>query len=126
MSDINLITPPDKLYSRNSSVLLINPSEGLRLELQNLLQNTKQYFDIYLYEVNTDNHEFTWLLDVHRMVTWCILELENLPPKIKKIESYLISFGNTYYITQGEDILFNLISNNKIYSLDQLKDILRG
>ena len=126
MSDINLITPPDKLYSRNSSVLLINPSEGLRLELQNLLQNTKQYFDIYLYEVNTDNHEFTWLLDVHRMVTWCILELENLPPKIKKIESYLISFGNTYYITQGENILFNLISNNKIYSLDQLKDILRG
>jgi len=126
MSDINLITPPDKLYSRNSSVLLINPSEGLRLELQNLLQNTKQYFDIYLYEVNTDNHEFTWLLDVHRMVTWCILELENLPLEIKKIESYLISFGNTYYITQGEDILFNLISNNKIYSLDQLKDILRG
>jgi len=126
MSDINLITPPDKLYSRNSSVLLINPSEGLRLELQNLLQNTKQYFDIYLYEVNTDNHEFTWLLDVHRMVTWCILELENLPPEIKKIESYLISFGNTYYITQGENILFNLISNNKIYSLDQLKDILRG
>jgi len=126
MSDINLITPPDKLYSRNSSVLLINPSEGLRLELQNLLQNTKQHLDIYLYEVNTDNHEFTWLLDVHRMVTWCILELENLPPEIKKIESYLISFGNTYYITQGEDILFNLISNNKIYSLDQLKDILRG
>jgi len=126
MSDINLITPPDKLYSQNSSILLINPSEGLRLELQALLQNTKQHFDIYLYEVNTDNHEFTWLLDVHRIVTWCILELENLPLEIKKIESYLISFGNTYYITQGEDILFNLISNNKIYSLDQLKDILRG
>jgi hypothetical protein len=126
MSDINLITPPDKLYSKNSSVLLINPSESLRLELQNLLHNTKRHLDIYLYEVNTDNHEFTWLLDVHRMVTWCILELENLPLEIKKIESYLISFGNTYYITQGEDILFNLISNNKIYSLDQLKDILRG
>ena len=126
MSDINLITPPDKLYSQNASILLINPSEALRLEIQALLQNTKQYFDIYMYEVNTDNHEFTWLLDVHRMVTWCILELENLPYEIKKIESYLISFGNTYFFTQAEDILLNLISNNKIYSLDQLKDILRG
>lgn len=126
MSDINLITPPDKLYSKNSSVLLINPSESLRLELQNLLHNTKRHLDIYLYEVNTDNHEFTWLLDVHRMVTWCILELENLPYEIKKIESYLISFSNTYYITQGENILLNLIGNNKIYSVDQLKDIIRG
>ena len=126
MSNINLITPPDKLYNKNSSILLINPSNQLRLELQNLLKNNKLYLDIYLYEVNNDNHEFTWLLDVHRMVTWCILELENLPYEIKKIQSYLISFGNTYFFTQAEDILLNLISNNKIYSLDQLKDILRG
>ena len=126
MSNINLITPPDKLYNKNSSILLINPSNQLRLELQNLLKNNKLYLDIYLYEVNNDNHEFTWLLDVHRMVTWCILELENLPYEIKKIESYLISFSNTYYITQGENILLNLIGNNKIYSVDQLKDIIRG
>jgi len=126
MSNINLITPPDKLYNKNSSILLINPSNQLRLELQNLLEKNKLNLDIYLYEVNNDNHEFTWLLDVHRMVTWCILELENLPYEIKKIESYLISFSNTYYITQGENILLNLIGNNKIYSVDQFADIIRG
>lgn len=126
MKEINLITPPDKLYNHNFSILLINPSDDLRNELQHILKNSKQHFDIYMYEVNTDNHDYKWLLDVHKMVDICILELERMPTDIKTIESYLISFGNTHFFTQSENILYNKISGNRLYTLNQINDLIRG
>jgi len=126
MSDINLITPPDKLHNHNFSILLINPSDNLRLELQGLIKNSNHYFDLYLWEVNNGNEDYEWLFDVHKFVNLCILELENLPSEIKIIESYLISFGNTYFITQQENILYSKISSNRIFTVTQLEKIIRG
>jgi hypothetical protein len=126
MSDINLITPPDKLHNHNFSILLINPSDNLRLELQELIKNSNHYFDLYLWEVNNGNEDYEWLFDVHKFVNLCILELENLPSEIKMIESYLISFGNTYFITQQENILYSKISSNRIFTVTQLEKIIRG
>ena len=126
MSDINLITPPDKLHNHNFSILLINPSESLRIDLQDLIKNSNHYFDLYLWEVNNGNEDYEWLFDVHRCVDLCILELENLPYEIKNIEAFLISFGNTYFITQQENVLYSKISSNRIFSITQLENIIRG
>jgi len=116
MSEINLITPPDKLYNHDRTILLIYPSTTIKTEIQNILLESKKKINIYLYE-DQDIDNFPWLLDIHRFVDVCVVNLDNLPTQLKTIESYLISFNNTYYISNGENILFNHISCNKIYNL---------
>jgi hypothetical protein len=61
------------------------------------------------------------LFDVHLTSDITIVELDNLPENLKCIESYLISFPNTYWITQGENPLYNKISSNRIYTLEEVK-----
>ena len=38
MSDIYLVTPPDKLFNKNYSVLLLYPSDELKRQVQTLLE----------------------------------------------------------------------------------------
>lgn len=126
MNDINIITPPDKLFDKRTSLLLICPSRDLRLTLENILKKDTLYINIYLYELNTESLSYEWLLDVHRLVDICVIELQQLPPHLRCIESYLISFPNTYYINYGENVLYNKISNNRIHQITECFDKLRG
>ena len=50
MSEINLITPPDKLYNHDRTILLIYPSLNIKTEIQNILLESKKKINIYLYE----------------------------------------------------------------------------
>jgi len=125
MSDINLITPPDKLFNQSINILFLYPSDETKKELQTLLKNSNKKCNLYLYECNED-HYYDWLLEIHRTVDFCIINLDLLPVEIKSIEAYLISFANTYYQTRGENILYNKISNNKIFNLDFLIPTLGG
>jgi len=126
MNEINIITPPDKLFDKRTSLLLICPSNELRLNLENILKKDALYINIYLYVLNTESPSLEWLLDIHRFVDICVVELEQLPYHLKCIESYLISFPNTYYITNGENVLYNKISHNRIYQISDCFDRLRG
>lgn len=123
MSDIKLITPPDKVYDRSFSILLVTASDAVKFQLQQILQESKLYYNIYIYDINTTTEEkyYDWLFDVHLIADVTIVEFDNMPEDLKCIESYLISFPNTYWITQGENILYSKISSNRIYTLEQIK-----
>jgi hypothetical protein len=124
MSDITIITPPDKIFNQNLSVFLLYPTDRIKNDLQDLLAEIQQPVNIYMYE--TKDHDVDWLLSVQRICDFAIIDLDNLPLEIKQIESYLISQSNTYWLTKGDNIWYNKLSTNRIYSVDFLKTKLGG
>ena len=125
MSNITLITPPDKVFNQNTNIFLLYPSEKIKSDLQDVLANTVSPVNIYLYE-NTDEHDIDWLLSIHKLSDIVLVELEQLPSEIKQIEAYLISQSNTYWLTKGENVWYNKLSVNKIYDLNFLTTKLGG
>jgi len=124
MSKINLITPPDILYNKNKSILCICFTEFDKKQFQEILGNTEQNVNVYIYEPT--NIDEDWLLNLHKMCDLVIVNLDELPVSIRTIMSYLISFDNTYWLTKGEEMLYNKISSNRIFDLNQIKDKIGG
>ena len=125
MSNITLITPPDKIFNQNINILLLYPSQKLKNDLQDFLASSTESINVYIYE-SKDEHDIDWLLSVHKMSEIVIIELEDLPSEIRQIESYLISQSNTYWLTKGENMWYNKISVNRIYDLDFLTTKIGG
>jgi hypothetical protein len=123
MSDITLITSPDKVFNQNESILLVFPSESTRASIQSFLAESEHPYNVYLY--NEDNN-IDWLLSVHKFCNLCVLDLDNFPPELTKLVSYLISFPQTYWLTKGEHLYYNKLSVNRIYNFDFLKQWIGG
>ncbi len=112
---INLITPPDILYNKTTSILLIHPTKIIKEQLNDVLKNIEQDIDIYLCETEDEPE---WILNLHRICNFVIIDVDNCPPATKDIVSYFISFPNTFWLTNGDNLYYNKISNNRIYNLD--------
>jgi len=125
MSDITVITPPDKIFNQKFNIFLLYPSDKVKSDLQELLANSTQKVNVYIYETN-DEHDIDWLLSVQKMSDITIVELEQLPSEVKQLESYLVSQSNTYWLTKGENIWYNKLSVNRIYDLNFLTTKLGG
>lgn len=125
MHDITLITPPDKVFNKNTGIFLIYPTAEIKKSLQDILAKINKPINVYIYD-KSDTHDFDWLLDVHRLSDIVILDLDNINTELSQIVSYLISFDNTYWLTKGNNVLYNKISNKQIYNLDFLNDKLGG
>jgi|TARA_R110000803_G_scaffold190606_2_gene253173 hypothetical protein len=123
MSDITLITPPDKVFNQGENILLIFPSEESKQAVQLFLSQSKQHFNVYLYTEDTD---IDWLLSVHKFCGRTFLELDNIPPELNKLVSYFISFPTTYWLTKGEHLYYNKLSVNRIYNFDFLNTWIGG
>ena len=81
MSDIKIITPPDRIYDRAYTVFLIYPSDAVKYQLQEFIKNSTKQYNIYIYDINTDEH-YNWLFDVHLSSDIVIVELDNLPENL--------------------------------------------
>ena len=112
---INLITPPDIIYDKTKSILLIHPSKQIKDQINDVLKDVQQNINIYLYE-NEEEHD--WVLTLHRMCNFAIVDIDNCPQSTKDAISYFISFSNTFWLTNGQNMYYNKISNNRIYNLD--------
>jgi len=126
MADINLITAPDRLYNEATSFFLIYPSSDVKTQFNNLLQNNDLPFNVYLYEHEYDNHEADWLLSTHRIADYTIIDIDNCPAEVQEIISYLIANPKTYWLTKGEHMFYNKISNKRIYTLDYFENKIGG
>jgi len=120
MSQISLITPPDRLYTDHTSLLLICPSNFVKEQLQNVLAQLDEPMHVYLYELTSENQEPEWLLDVFQAVDYTIIDIDNCQPSIRDIASYFLSKDKTYWLTKAEGKLYNIINKNRIYDLDFL------
>jgi len=122
---VHLITPPDILHNDNYQLLVICPSSAIQKDLQdNLLPLVKKEINIYYYEKSDYKKEdVNWLLNVAKQVDAVILDLDNAPPHIRDIASYLIAKPNTFWLTNSQESVYNHFSKNKVYNLDFIKKI---
>ena len=116
MSKISVITPPDKLYNKAYSFVLIFPNEEIKLQLQNLIQDWNEPVNVYLYEPESPE----WLIDVVQGADTVILNIDEADAQIRELTSYLISLQNVFWLTKGENSVYNKLSVNRIYNLDYL------
>ena len=119
---INIITPPDKIFSDNFSILLIHPTNEMLLELQdNFLSTVENDVNIYNYDIkNYSPSDLDWLLSIFHYCDICIFNLDNSTPSVRNLASYFIAKSKTYWLTNGDELVYNHISNNRIYNLDFL------
>lgn len=126
MSDITLVTPPDKYYGDETSILLIYPSPITKQQFNDLLSKLSVPIIVYLYELRDDGHEPEWLLDTFNTVDYVILDIDNCPSKIRDLGSYFIAKSKTYWLTNSGDNLYNVLSKNRLYNLDFLTETIGG
>ena len=121
MSDIYLVTPPDKLFNKNYSVLLLYPSDELKRQVQTLLEGKADSINVYLYEANTEEQNIPWVLESHRICDLVIIDIDFVDHHVKDMLSYLISFNHTYWRSQGENLMFNKLSCNRFYQCEEIR-----
>lgn len=125
MNEIKLITPPDRLYSQELTILLIYPSKKVKEEFSVLMANIEGGANVYLYELE-DEHEPEWLLDTFMQSDIVILDIDNCSSDVRSLAAYFIAKDKTYWLTNSQDSLYNVISKNRIFSLDFLHQKLGG
>ena len=120
MSDITLVTPPDKYYSQEYSFLLIHPSAVIKSQFQDFIETFNKPVIVYLYEKEEEDHEPEWLLDCFYKADCVIIDIDNCDTRIRDLTSYFIAKDKTYWLTNGGDNFYNMISKNRIFGLDFL------
>ena len=120
MTDVVLVTPPDRLYTNEYSILLIHPSSVVKEQLQNMLLGADKTVHVYLYELHDENHEVEWLIDIFQQADTVIVDVDNCSYEVRDIVGYFISRDKTYWLTNSTDSFYNKISKKQIFTLDFL------
>lgn len=117
---INVVTPPDKVYTDGLNVLLVFPADELLKGVQTYILEPAE-LDANVYICKDDNID--WLLDIFAISDIVILDIDNMSSTVLDMVSYFLAKTKTYWLTKGENVVYNSINRNRIYSLDDLKDI---
>ena len=123
---INLITPPDKLQNMHMTFALVYPTDDTKSQFQNLIDNYEGILNVYLYDNPDNDPALSWLYDITKYSDFVVLDVDNFPPLHKDAISYLIAHTNVFWLTKGENEVYNTISKNRIYNLDWLYDQIGG
>ena len=91
---INLITPPDKLYNDNRSFLLMNPSDIVKEQFNEMAKQLGENLNVYLFDQD-EVHDVNWLLDIVNQVGTIILDVDNTRNEYQWLIGYLLSFDKT-------------------------------
>lgn len=126
MTNITVVTPPDVLHTNELSFLLIHPSNIIKEQFQDIIEEFDKSFVIYLYEQDETNEEIDWLLNVCHQADFVILDVDNCPTSVKDLTSYIIANTNTFWLTNAGDNHYNKLSVNRIFALDFLKEKIGG
>ena len=122
LGKINLITPPDKLFNLNPGYLLIKPSTKVKMQFQQLLSQSDDDINVYIYD--TDESNIEWMLSVSQQADTIIIDIDNCDPITKQFVSFLLAQPNTHYLTTDEITPWGLISRNRIYNLDWILEVI--
>jgi hypothetical protein len=120
---INLITPPDKLFNLNPGYLLVKPSTKVKMQFQQLLSQSIDDLNVYIYD--TDESNIEWMLSISQQADIIIIDIDNCDDITKQFVSFLLAQPNTHYLTTDEVTPWGLISRNRIYNLDWILEALK-
>ena len=122
---INLITPRDKLYNDNRSFLLINPSDIVKEQFNEMAKQLGENLNVYLFDQD-EVHDVNWLLDIVNQVGTIILDVDNTRNEYQWLIGYLLSFDKTYYLTKADQMSYNVINTRRIYDVRQIAEENKG
>jgi len=122
MPQIKVITPPDILHNSDPNILLIYPSAELKEEFQTIIQDWDINFNLYIYSQPVHDHDLDWLLTLVKMCDKTIMDLDQCDSQVRELASYIISHSDTYWLTNAVETVYNKLSMNRIYDLQQLKE----
>ena len=125
MKNINIITPPDVLYHGAIEVLLLCTSDVVKNEVQQALVDIEHDINIYVYEPNevlTDN-DIDWILNIFTKSQITIIEIDKVPAVLQPILSYMIAKPKTFWLTNGNNRVYNKLSNNRVHDFEFLSNL---
>ena len=117
---INLITPPDKLFTKELSFLLVNPSNNIKSQFNDVIKQIQKTVNLYLMEEHHGDN-IAWCIDVCHLVDYIILDIDNTY-EINWLLGYILSFDKTYYLTKDMQMPYNVINSNRIYDVKQFAE----
>ena len=97
---------------------LIYPSENIKQQFNSIIADKQDHFNVYLYEPDSENQDPKWLLSTINIADTIILDVDNSLPQIGDILAYIIAKPQTYWLTKGENMYYNMLSNKRVYNLD--------
>lgn len=127
MSQIKLITPPDKLLNENMSILLVNLKDTFKDEFNKIIKEIDVNINLYMYDELDNKDSVNWLIESSGIVDYIVLDIDNTGLDNWLI-GYLLAKNKTFYtcIDIPKPKPYNLISSNRIYNLDPIKTILKN
>ncbi len=125
MKKINIITPPDKLYNDSLQVLLIFPTAELQEAVQeHLLKDLDDDVNVYYYDKDVyAETDIDWLLTIFKMTDIVIIDVDNVKPYLRDLLGYMIAKPKTYWLTKGEHLCYNKLSNNRFNDFKFLSEL---
>lgn len=115
LGKINVITPPDKLFNQNPSILLVKPTNETKEAFQKYICQVLDELNVFVFDMNET--DFDWLLSVHNYADITIIDVDNCDPISRSFVSFMLAQTDTYYFTKDEITPYHLISKNRIYDL---------
>lgn len=125
MKNINIITPPDVLHHDAVEILLLCPSDNVKNQVQQSVVDIDNDINIYVYESNehlTDD-DLDWILNIFQKSQITIIEIDNVQPILQPILSYMIAKPKTFWLTNGNNIVYNKLSNNRVNDFEFLSNL---
>lgn len=124
MDLITIITPPDKLYNNSKSVMVITPSNSIKLQLQTFLSEYPDEMNVYLYDQDDDDIE--WMLSVMKASDCVIFDIDNSGETLRNLSGFIVSQKNVFYLTKDSKTPYNMLSKNRVYDLSWLYTYFNG
>jgi len=118
---INLITPPDKLYTKELSFLLVNPSDIIKSQFNDIFKEIQKTVNLYLMEETAKEDNVSWCIDVCHLVDYVIIDIDNTKD-LTWLVGYLLGFDKTYYLTKDMQMPYNILNSNRIYEVKQFAE----
>jgi hypothetical protein len=125
LKNINIITPPDVLHHDAVEILLLCPSDNVKNQVQQSVVDIDNDINIYVYESNehlTDD-DLDWILNIFQKSQITIIEIDNVQPILQPILSYMIAKPKTFWLTNGNNIVYNKLSNNRVNDFEFLSNL---
>jgi len=118
LGKINVITPPDKLFNKIPSILLVKPSMQLKEHFQK--QISKVAFELNVFVFDDIESDIDWLLSVHMLADITVIDIDNCDIITKSFVTLMLSNPDSYYATTDEVTPYGLISKNRIYNFENI------
>ena len=96
----------------------MKPSMTVKQQFQTILSLSIDDLNVFIYD--SEENDVDWLLSVANQVDVVIIDIDHCDYVTKQFVTFMLAQSNCHYITNDEVTPYNLISKNRIYSLDEI------